>query len=716
MSAETPGPQHTRNSQRDNHGQSVQAHDVHGDVHVHSAPEAPLVPMQVQPPVADFVNHEGPQNWVRGLLDPQAPPKVVVYQGPRGIGKTSLLTQIAYATGSYFTGGQLTFSYARGHQEDSSAALAQFLRALGVDKHAMPEDPRDWHGEYRTRTHGRRLLVLVEGAWEPAQVRALVPSGRGSLVLVSQDGPELGELEIDTGARIRDLEPLGPDASRELLERRIDHSLAEEDPEAVELLLRVCGGLPLALILVGGQLQRGGRGSARALAARVGGERGVLRAIGEGGHSLDALFTAAYDALPAPAAALYRALGTWPGPRFDRSLVASVPVDGGGDGALRELVTANLVEEDGGALRFRHELIRTHARERAEAEDGAAERTRRLRRMLDAHLVLLGFAERHTRGERLRAVDLEALLEGESDPFDGTEDARGWLLRERATLLAVVLGCADLGLHEHTWRFAELATALYLDHRFSHDWAATGRAGADAARAAGRTVAEARLCSLTTRPLLDLGREDEARARSTRAVELAEGLDDDLLKGSVWEFHARLLERSDPAAAVAAFDRSVRHNEASDSPQAARGAALALLFRGGARTLAGQADAAVADIEEARARLLALPREPDHRMAARARTALGRAHAAAGRVREAVAAFSAAVEEFTGKEELRGQNLGYYRAEAHEALAGVLEELGAEGDARSHLAEARRLFDALGSPRARDLAARLARDGAAGSP
>ncbi len=712
MSAETPGPHQTRNSHRDNHGQSVQAGSIHGDVNIHSSPAAPAVPMQVEPPPADFVNHEGPQSWVRGLLDPDGPPRVVVYRGPLGIGKTSLLAKIAYTTGSYFTGGQLTFRYERGRQEDSDAAIAQFLRALGVHQSALPADPRDWHGEYRTRTRGRRILVVVEGAWEPAQVRALVPTGPGSLVLVSGDGPDLGELEIAAGAQIRDLEPLSRTASLALLERRAALPLPEEDPGALGSLLEVCGGLPLALILVGGQLRRGGQGSARALAERIGGTRGVLRAIGDDERNLDVIFQSAYDGLPAPAAALYRTLGTWPGPGFDRSVVVAASASCGdtGDGALRELVTANLVEEDGGLLRFRHDLVRTHARERAEAEDGGADRRLRLTGMLDAYMVVLGFAERHARGERLRAVDLEALLEGARDPFDGSGAARRWLLGQRPTLLAVVLGCADLGLHDHTWRFAELSTALYLDHRFLHDWALTGEAGADAARTVGHTVAEARLASLTTRPLLDLGREVDARARITRAVGLVEEVADDLLKGSVCEFHGRLLQRHDPAAAVEAFDRSVRHNEASDSPLAVRGAALSVLFRGSACTAAGQAEAAVADIRDARERLLSLPDGPDHRMAARARTALGLAHAAAGQVREAVSELSGAVRE------LGRENLGYYEAEAREALAGVLEGLGAAGDARAHLAAAGRLLEGLGSPRAREIEARLAEDGGTESP
>ncbi|MES0834945.1 hypothetical protein [Nocardiopsis tropica] len=692
MSADAPGPHETRNSQRENRGQTVQAGSIGGGVHFHSAPDRAPVPRQVEPPTPYFVNHEECQSWTRGHMDPDAPPKVVVYGGPRGIGKTELLRMISYTTGDYFTGGQLTFRYARGRQEDGAAALAQFLQVLGVHRSALPEDPGLWPGAYRTHTHDRRLLVVVEGAWEPAQVRALVPSGRGSLVLVSNDGADLRELKWADHARTTDLRPLDRAASLVLVERLVAHPLAEEDPGALERLLEVCGGLPLALVLVSGQLDAGGPGSAAALVARVDGARRMLRAIGDDQGNLDVFFRTAYEGLSPRAAALYRALGTWPGSRFDRRIAARV----GDAGALRELVTARLVKEDGDGLGFEHDLLRVHAGELAEEEPERGRRER-LRLMLDAYLASLGFAERLVRGERLRVVDLDRLLEGEEDPFGGdAELARGWLSRERPTLVAVVLGCADAGLHEHTWRFAELATALYLEERYLHDWEATGTAGADAARMVGNAAAEARLGALVSRPLRDLHKEDLARERILRAVELVEDVEDELLRGSVWEFYGRFLEKDDPAGAIEAYDRSVRHNRASGSPHAVRGTALAILFRGAARLAARRPEEAVADLEDAVGRLLALPEGPDDRMAARARTALGRAYHAAGRDREAVAALNLAVEGFSALT----AHLGYYEAEAHEALAEVLDGLGAAGDARRHRAEALRLFREVGSPRA----------------
>ncbi|MEU3016612.1 ATP-binding protein [Nocardiopsis sp. NPDC007018] len=701
MNADTPGPRHTRSSVGgDVHGVTFQGERFR-DVSVnlgHREPERER-PMQVKSPPHDFVNRESLLDWISGSLDSASAPRVVVWEGPRGIGKTTLIRKVAEAQREYFTGGQLSFEYRRGHYEDHDQAITGFLRTLGVDTAAIPSDPALRAKEYLTRTRGHRLLVVVEGAWEPAQVRALVPGGDGSLVLVSGDGPDLGELQEDsTGAQSRPLVPLSAEPARGLLESRASIDLTREDPAAVGQLLEVCAGLPLAIALVGGRLCRSGPGTAADLAAEVRRTRSTLRAIGDPRRNLDVIFQTSYQALSPGASCLYRALGEWPGALLDHDLLPVV----GDTAALDELVTANVVEEtDGPALRFRHDLIRTHARDRAEAEDSPEERHRRLVALLDGYLVRIGFAERAARGERLRTVDLDALLDGETDPFRGdTEHARAWLLRERPTLLATVVDSAERGLHGHAHRLAELATALYLDHRFVHDWAVTATLGADSARLAGDAAAEARLSSLASRPLTDLGRLAEAGERLDRAVELAAGLEHPLLRASVWEFQGRHLTAADPDAAVAAFDRCVEANRASDDPNSVRGEALGVLYRGNAHLAAGRAEAAAADIGDAIERLRALD-EPDHRMVARGLVWLGSAHAAAGRPQEATDTLLAAVRR------LRSGGWHYYEAEARELLADHYERLGAAGEARTHLEEAERHFRALGSPRARELADRL---------
>ncbi len=716
MNADTPGPPHN-SVEGDVSGVSVQGESFHGGITVNMGQPRqhgprPQRPMQVSSPPHDFVNRESYLDWINGSLNSAASPRVILCEGPRGIGKTALIRKVAEAQREYFTGGQLSFEYRRGHYDDHDQAITGFLRTLGMDKDAIPDAPLERVNEYRTRTQEQRLLVVVEGAWEPAQVRALVPGGKGSLVLVSGDGPDLGELQDDsTGALPRPLTPLAPEPARALLASRAANDLSAEVPEAVEQLLEICAGLPMAIALVGGRLCRSGPGAAADLVEEIRHTRSTLRAIGDPRRNLDVIFQTAYQALSPEAATLYRALGDWPSTAFDRDLLPGI----GTDEALCELVTANVVEEDGSsALRFRHDLIRTHARDRATAEDSARERRRRLEGLLDAYLVKLGFAELAVRGERLRTVDLVDLLDGAEDPFRGGADhARSWLLGERVTLVAVVRGSADQGMHTHAHRFAELATALYLDQRFVHDWGTTATIGADSARLAGNAAAEARLNSMASRPLMDLGRRDEAGERLRRAVELAAGLEQPLLRASVWEFYGRYLATPYPKASeaeaaeaaeatVAAFDRCVEENRASGDPNSVRGEALGVLYRGHAKLLAGQAEAAVADIDDAIARLGALP-EPDRRMVARGRVWLGSAYAAADRGAEAVAALLRAVEE------LGAGRWFHYKAEAHELLAEHYGALGAAGEARTHIEEAERHYRELGNPRARELADRLDR-------
>lgn len=704
MSADTPDPQARNSIGGEVNGVSVQGGSFHGGNTFNfgqpwqPSPTNPR-PMQVKPPPHDFVNRESFLAWIRDSLDPESPPRVFVCGGARGIGKTTLINRLARELREYFTGGQLSFEYRRGHYQEPDQAIYGFLHALGMDPRAIPDDLELREREYVTRTHGLRLLVVIEGAWTDTQIRPLIPNGDGSLVLVSGDGPDSGWADIgSTTVHNKPLAPLSRGYSRQLMESRAARDLTQEAPGAVDQLIDVCAGLPLAISLIGGRLCQSGPGTAAGLVSEIRRTRSTLRAIGDSIHNLEVIFQAVYQDLSPSTSVLYRALGDWPGTVFDLDLVATV----GDETAVSELITANVVEQmNGPAFRFRHDLIRIHARNRAETEDSQGERSRRREAFFDAYLVRLGFAELATRGERLRTVDLAELLAGADDPFLGDTDlSRNWLLRERSTLLAVVLDSADRGLHTHAHRFAELATALYLDQRFVHDWAHTATTGADSARSAGDAAAEARLNSQASRPLIDLGRGDEAGERLARAVELVADLGQPLLRASVWEFQGRYLTTIDPEAAVAAFDRCVAENRACDDPASVRGEALGVLYRGHAKLVSGQADAAVVDIEDALERFAALP-EPDVRMGARGRVWLGSAYAAAGRDKEAVATLRQAIKK------LGEGGWYYYEAEAHELLANRCEALGAKDEARAHLGEAERRFRDLGSPRARKIAARL---------
>ncbi|ASU82947.1 hypothetical protein CDO52_09220 [Nocardiopsis gilva YIM 90087] len=672
------------------------------------------VPQQVPAAPACFVNRDADLAGIGSALGHRDGAQVVVFQGAHGIGKSSLLRRGAAALRDRFPGGQFYFEFPQVNAEkraDADVAVTTFLRHLGVGGKYLPDSYEGRVAEFRTLTRDSATLVVLEGAREPAQVRALIPSGAGSAVLVASDGPSLAELELD-GARSMTLRPLDAEDGRKLLIKLADGRIAEEEREAADRLVAACHGLPLAIVMVAARLRGQPTLKARALAKELEDEKRRLTAMGVNDHlTLSATFGLTYRRLSAPASTLYRALGSWPGPHVDSGLAACVAEIDENEvrPLLRELVDANLIEEcRADRYRFRHALIHLDARNRADRDDPDRERLARLRRGLDRFLALMAFADLAVMGTRTRVTDIAPLMADASDPFDGDKAwALEWLDGERETIVELVSAAARSGLSDHAWQLAEMATALYMNIRYIGDWVRTGTIGADAAQKAGNARAEARLRSVVSRPLTDLGKLDQAGEQLDRALEVVAHVDDLMLRSSVQEFHGRYLDQVDPDRAIAAYDRcqdlSERFAQSAATEEerrnGRRGAALAVYFRGCSHAAAERDEIALTELSNALDRFRALR---DERMAARARVSLGRVHQQAGRLREASRELNDAVRA------LRDGGHSYYEAEAQETLADIHVELGAEKEARRHLTRAVEIYEAGGSPRARTVRARLA--------
>ncbi|PSK95703.1 hypothetical protein CLV63_114136 [Murinocardiopsis flavida] len=706
---------------------AVQAGGDVQSVTFHQEAPRPPVPSEVPAPAPHWYDRESEQQWLHQNTSapvggaPATP--ICLLEGVRGIGKTALAQRFAAAAGDRFGDGRLYVDYGSLDPDGPGGpneALAHLLASLGVHKEDMPARLHDRAALFRTSTSNRRLLVVIEGATQAAQVRELVPQGPGSAVVAVGSRERLGELAL-AHAEWLTLRPLGTGDAADLLAGHSGGRLAGTAPEDIARLVAACGGLPLALILVAGRIKAEPAVDLAALTTELGDEQRRLKAISfTEDYTLASVFDLAYAGLSPAAASLYRALGRWPGRGFDTDLAAAACRADAPTVAplLDELRRAELLTTTGDIHRFAHDLIRLHAAALSEQHDSEALRASSLRDCLDSYQALLAHADLAAMGARLRTIPAEEYAARRPDPFGGDRaTALGRLRAERATLLAVVRAADARGLDAYTSSLAELGGALYLNQRYLADWAETGTRGADAAARLGDTAREARLRSLTARPLTDLGRTEEARAMVERAVGLVRDGSDLLLAASVHEFHGRYLDTVDRRAALAAYARSLDLNERSGDPMAVRGAALSRYFAG--RTLLGLAaaeqsdgedgDGAPATFEDAVTELAAaaaafdtLP-EPDPRMAARARGSLGDAYAAAGRLTDAVAAFTAAVGV------LRKLDQPYYEAENLASLGAVYARIGAPEQARQHATRARDLFTELASPRAAE-AARLIED------
>ncbi|WP_063790032.1 ATP-binding protein [Streptomyces sp. MMG1121] len=647
---------------------------------------------------------------------------LAVLAGLPGVGKTAIACRWADKERARFPDGLFYVDYGALRDESAvgpamgpamaSQALASILRALlGSDAH-VSERFEELRRQYLNHSRDRRMLVLIDNVTLAAQVRALIPAGHGSTVMVTSH-TRLGELVAVDGAELIALEPLDTQGGLKLLTDQCGEAAVAAEPVAAEHLVDLCGGLPVALRIVATRLATGDAPSLTYLAQELADEAERLEGLSlpGGGYSLSAVLGPSYRLLPPAAARMFRLLGWLPAGLFDESVAAAAA---GVDRRtarrlLRELAATSLLEIDRDGRYRVHDLVRLYARERAVTEERPAEETALIERVTTHYLVLAAFADRARRADRLRVADLTELLERATDPFSapGGPAPLTWLDAECPAILAVLRAAVRHRLYGLAWPLAEAFTVLFLHHRHLGAWkeslslgveaAAAEAAAAEAADPAAGTgtaaealAGEARLRSLLSRPLTDLGEHDAARTELERAVALAEPTDRLLLRASVQEFHGRHLERFAPARAVETYRYCLDLNRRA---QDRRGEALALLFLGSALDAQGDHDQALALLGQARADLLNLP-EPDGRMAARALRALGRVHAHREETDEAFQALEAAADS------LKEHGAYSYEADALEDLADLAERTGRHPDrVRAWLTRALAIHEANGSLR-----------------
>ena len=325
---------------------------------------------------------------------------------------------------------------------------------------------------------------------------------------------------LDGAVRL-DLDVLDPGESTELLARIAGPRRVAAEPDAAAAIVALCGHLPLAVRVAGARLAVRGHWRLADLAELLADERHRLDELAIADIEVRAGLALSYEGLDGQARRLFRRLGLLAAPTFAAWVAAAVldlPL-ATAQRLLDDLVDAHLVEVLGadasGQVRHRfHDLVRLFARERADAEEPAAERRAVLARALGAWLALAGDADpalaegnvpaAHSRAPRWR---------GEPELFARLV-ARpvAWFESERSNLLAGIGQASRAGLAELAWDLA-VSSASYFQMVADQDWREAHELADAAARASGDTRGQAAL-------LLANGWVRSARTRPAELIEV----------------------------------------------------------------------------------------------------------------------------------------------------------------------------------------------------
>ncbi|MEU5907867.1 BTAD domain-containing putative transcriptional regulator [Micromonospora sp. NPDC047467] len=481
----------------------------------HSAtPSAAVpVPRQLPPDPPDFVNRGDLVAEASRLLtrEPGRTVPIIVISGPGGIGKTALARRVAHLAGNRYPDGQLYVELRGtvGEPLDVSEVLAQFLRAFGVP--AVPDSEAERISMYRTLLAEQRVLVVLDDAATGAQIRDLIPANPGCAVLVTS---RRRLPEIAGAHHVPPLEPLDHESATELFLRVAVSSGIDlsSEAEAVDQVVRLCGGLPLALRIAGALRVHDHPRPTAELVERLARQGPEAFAYGE--HSVVRAIDAGFDRLDEDARRLFLGLGLLQLPSFGL-WTAAVLLDGTGvdpAATLSRLAASNMIELVESEVRYRfHDLTRDYAHRRAlsayaDVRDRNAKVLGVFRALLTlartAHAALYGGAFEVVHSDEPDWVAPPMVLD------EVTRAPLGWFEKERLNIRAAVDRCAELKAAGICWDLAVSAHEFYTVRGYFGDWYATHQAALRACQDAGDTRGEGVILACLGQPALVASRRE----------------------------------------------------------------------------------------------------------------------------------------------------------------------------------------------------------------
>lgn len=298
--------------------------------------------------------------------------------GLPGVGKTALATALAHddEVRVHFSDGVLWAGL--GYEPDVLGLLSRWGTVLNCAPGDLTQRsrPEAWAASIHAAIGQRRMLLVIDDAWEIAQALAFQVGGPNCSHIITTRFPEIARRFAADGAiTVGELE----ETDGRLLLMRLAPTVVQAEPEESQALVAAVGGLPLALTLLGNYLRaQSHSGQPRRLRAAL--ERlrsaegrlqltepqaliGVHPSLSSGTPlSLQAVIGISDQQVSEEARTTLRALAVFPPKPNTFSEEAAAEVSAMPLEALDELTDAGLVESSGPERYTLHQTIADYAR------------------------------------------------------------------------------------------------------------------------------------------------------------------------------------------------------------------------------------------------------------------------------------------------------------------------------------------------------------------
>ncbi len=296
---------------------------------------------------------------------------ILAIDGMPGAGKTTLAVRLAHQLAHRFPEGHLYLDL-HGHTPgreplEPDAALERLLLDFGLPADRIPRDGRRRAARWRAELAERRVLVVLDNALDARQVRPLLPgTGKAQVIITSRR--RLAGLD---GVTSRSLDVFPPSDAAALFTRIAGPDRTASRPDAVAEVVALCGHLPLAVAIAACRFHNRPAWSLDDLVLRLRDRATRLAELSLEDRSVASRFEVSYERLPAAQRRLFRALGAFAGEELDAADAAVLlgqPVPEA-ERLLEELFDAHVLRQRTAGRYHFHDLVREHARAKAEEHE-----------------------------------------------------------------------------------------------------------------------------------------------------------------------------------------------------------------------------------------------------------------------------------------------------------------------------------------------------------